>query len=616
MKNSKGKLGIACASAALVLTALTGCSGSKVFTVCLASEPATIDPALNSAVDGATLLVHLDSGLYRYVQKDGAIKLEYDLAESITKAKAEVVDHVQDDDGNWVEDKYDEGTRYTVKLRSGLTWSDGSSLKSDDFIYSWNRAASSTLAADYAYMFDPIADAVYHETDDTACPSMAINKIDDLTFTIDVMVDVPYFDQLLAFPTFFPVQEATVQANDTKEDGTWAKEPSTYVSCGAYTLAEWVHDSYILLKANPKYWNYENITMKEIKFALSDDATAMMASYNAGEYQMIDDIPTEQIATLKSSGNTEFHIDGQMGTYYVSFNMNSTKWDPVCGSGVAGEANRTKVRLALGLLINRQDIIDNVAQGGQIAANGFVSKGLTEPDGTQYIAHNGPDHDGKGYYNAGATQAEYQANIDKALTLLQDAGFTYNVAEHKFTNFPKFTYLYNTSDAHKAIAENIKDVLAYYGIEMDLQNQAWAEFLEARKQGQYDVARNGWVADYDDPSSYLTMWTTNSGNNDSQYGRGAHKDYAIYSADVNRDGVKETGLTWAESYDKLIDLSNKESDAKKRFAILHEAEDLLMENGGICPIYYYTDLYMLKSNVKGFFSSPLGYKFFMYSTLA
>ena len=603
-------LAVLSASAVALIACGNTSSASNSLTVCLASEPQSLDPALNSAVDGATLLVHLDSGLYRYKQNaNGALALELDLAKSITKAEARVVDHAPGAEG-WEEVVYEKGTRYTVTLRDGIKWSDGTPITSDDFIYSWNRASSATLGADYGYMFEAIADGVYHESDE-ACASLAISKVSDTVFTFDVMVDVPYMDQLLAFPTYFPVDKRTVDANDTTEPGTWATNPSTFVSCGAYKMTKWEHNSYITLEKNPNYWDAANIKMDKITFALSDDDNAILASYQTGEYDMIDTVPNDKIDELKAGYPKEFVIAGQMGTYYISFNVNSrifTKADT--------EEKRAKVRKAIGLFIDREYIVKEIGKAGQQPANAFVSSGLSDPAGGEFVDHNGPDRDGKGYYDKGESDAAYAANVAKGIALLKEVGYTYDDATGKFTDFPAFKYLYNTSTGHKQIAENIQDTLKKHGININLESQEWAAFLSTRKEGNYDVARNGWVADYDDPSSYLSMWTTQSGNNDSQFGKGDHASAAVYSADIDGDGVKETGLTWAQSYDVLMDQSAKEADPAKRFDILHRAEDLLMETGAICPIYYYTDIYMIKANVKGFFSSPLGYKFFMYCTKA
>ena len=328
---------------------------------------------------------------------------------------------------------------------------------------------------------------------------------------------------------------------------------------------------------------------------------------------MIDSVPNEQIDQLKKDYPNEFVIAGQMGTYYISFNVNSTVF-----SKASDEAARGKVRRALGLFIDRQYIVKEIGKAGQIPANAFVSAGLSDPAGGEFVDHNGEKRDGAGYYKKGETDADYNANVAEAISLLKEVGYNYDESTKKFTDFPAFKYLYNTSSGHQAIAENIKDTLAKYGINVNLENQDWSTFLQTRKEGNYDVARNGWVADYDDPSSYLTMWTTVSGNNDCQFGKGAHKDAAIYQADVNNDGTvadNEKNLTWAQSYDVLMANAAKETNANKRFQILHNAETLLMETGAICPIYYYTDIYMLKQNVSGFFSSPLGYKFFMYCSV-
>ena len=592
---------------------LIACGGttakSQSLTVCLASEPDSIDPALNSAVDGATLLVHLDAGLYRYQKVGDGLKLTLDLAKDITKATARVVDHAPNAEGGWDEVVYENGTRYTVTLRDGIKFSDGTPITSDDFIYSWNRASGATLGGDYCYMFETIADGVYHETDDEACPSLAMKKISDTQFTFDVMVDVPFMDQLLAFPTYFPVKKATIDANDTQEPGTWATDPKTYVSCGAYKMTAWEHNSSITLEKNPEYWDAANIKMDKITFALSDDDNAILASYKSNQYDMIDSVPNDQIDALKAAYPNEFVIAGQMGTYYISFNVNSKVF-----AKADTQEKAAKVRKALGLFIDRNYIVKEIGKAGQTVANAFVSEGLSDPAGGEFVDHNGPTGNGEGYYDKGETDAAYAANVAEGIKLLKEVGYAYDDASKKFTDFPAFKYLYNTSTGHQKIAENIRDTLKNHGITVNLENQEWASFLNTRKEGNYDVARNGWVADYDDPSSYLSMWTTQSGNNDSQFGRGDHGTAAIYSADTDLDGTKETGLTWAQSYDVLMDKSAKESDPAKRFKYLHAAEDLLMETGAICPIYYYTDIYMIKSNVKGFFSSPLGYKFFMYAT--
>jgi oligopeptide transport system substrate-binding protein len=179
------------------------------------------------------------------------------------------------------------------------------------------------------------------------------------------------------------------------------------------------------------------------------------------------------------------------------------------------------------------------------------------------------------------------------------------------------TYLYNTSEGHKAIGEYLQSALAGIGITMQLENQEWATFLETRKNGDYSIARNGWLADYNDPISFLDMWVTNSGNNDAQFGKGDNEATKVYSLDLTDLGydTKVENGTWAETYDVVIADIKSCTDKDTRYALMHRAEDLLMSTGCICPLYYYTDIYMLSDNVSGFFSNPLGYKYFMYTTI-
>ena len=192
--------------------------------------------------------------------------------------------------------------------------------------------------------------------------------------------------------------------------------------------------------------------------------------------------------------------------------------------------------------------------------------------------------------------------------------YDYDEASSKFTNFPSMTYLYNTSEGHKAIGEYLQSALAAVGITMNLENQEWNTFLETRKNGDYSIARNGWLADYNDPICFLDMWTTASGNNDVQFGRNAHEKVGAYDLDLTDLGydTKVTGGTWADTYDVLINDIKTCTDHDTRYALMHKAEDLLMSTGAICPLYFYTDLYMIDKNLTGFFSNPLGYKYFMF----
>ncbi|MBR0429582.1 MAG: peptide ABC transporter substrate-binding protein [Lachnospiraceae bacterium] len=563
---------------------------ANVLNVSIASEPASLDPALNSAVDGATMLVHLFSGLAKFEQKaDGSMEL-------VPDAATELPEGVVNEDGT---------VTYTYTLRDGMKWSDGEPVTANDFVFAWNRAASDDLAADYGYMFE-VVDG-YDEVAGGEADSMNIEATDDKTIVVTLKNSITYWNELLAFPAYFPVREDVV-ANES-----WATDPSTYVCNGAYTMSDWSHNSVITLKKNDNYFDADSITMPEINFYLSDDANNMLTNFENGSWQMIDDVPTNEIAALKEAYPDEFVVAGQLGTYYVCWNINEDILPE--GSGLSGkeaEDARAEIRNAVSLLFDRNYIVEEIGQAGQVPAASFVAMGLTDADGKEFRENaNG----GKGGYYAVDT-ASLQSNFDAAIEVLKKY-YDYDEASGQFTNFPSMTYLYNTSEGHKAIGEYLQSALAAVGINMQLENQEWNTFLETRKAGDYSIARNGWLADYNDPICFLDMWTTASGNNDVQFGKGAHQNVAAYSLDLTDLGydTKVTDGTWAETYDVLISDIKTCTDTKTRYALMHKAEDLLMQTGAICPLYFYTDIYMIDSSVKGFFSNPLGYKYFMYCTI-
>ena len=170
-------------------------------------------------------------------------------------------------------------------------------------------------------------------------------------------------------------------------------------------------------------------------------------------------------------------------------------------------------------------------------------------------------------------------------------------------------HILNTNTGHQAIAEYLQQAYAQYGINITIEQQDWNTFMDTRKNGNYSFARHGWLADYNDPITFLDMWTSSSGNNDAQFGRGAHANYKGFSYN------DQDNLSWAESYDAIIAAVKASNDPNERYALMHQAEDILMSTYAVVPIYFYTDLYMVSQSLEGFFSVPLGYKFFTYSTL-
>ncbi len=575
----------------VMVFSMAACSNQKTnnndkgssLAICLSSEPDTLDPALNSAVDGATMVSHLFSGLAKWSQdSNGALVIVADAAESLPEG-------VVNADGT---------VTYTYTLRKGMKWSDGKDVTAKDFEFAWKRAASTELAADYGYMFEQVKG--YPD-------NLAVTAKDNLTLEVTLNNAVAYWNELLAFPTYFPVRE------DVVADEAWATEPATYVCNGAYTISAWEHDSVITLTKNPNYFDAASVSMSELKCYLSDDSNNMLTNFKNGTWQMIDDVPTNEMAALATSYPTEYRVVGQIGTYYVCWNVNEDILpEGNTLTGEAAEAAKAEIRNAIGLFFDRNYIVEEIGQAGQVPASSFVAMGMTEPDGSEFYKNAGTSADYDGYYNVAVEAIE--SNFNSAIETLKKY---YDWDGSKFTNFPTLTYLYNTSDGHKAIGEYLAGALSAVGITMNLENQEWNTFLNTRKNGDYSIARNGWLADYNDPICFLDMWTTESGNNDVQYGKGAHAELAMYDLDLTDLGydVKVADGTWAETYDVLISTIKGETDNAKRYALMHKAEDLLMTTGCIVPLYYYTDVFMIDDSVQGFFCNPLGYKYFMYTTV-
>lgn len=561
-------------------TDATPSTGATSMAVCIASEPDTLDPALNSAVDGATMCIHLFSGLAKWNQ---------DL-QIVPDAAVELPEGVENADGT---------ITYTYTLRDGMQWSDGQPVTANDFEFAWKRASSEELAADYGYMMEVIKG--YNEGE------LAVTALDEKTLEVTLYGPVSYWNELLSFPTYFPVRE------DVVSNEAWATDPSTYVSNGMYKMTAWEHNSVITLEKNEGHPDADQVTMDTLEFYLSDDANNMLSNFQNGSWQLIDDVPTNEIASLKD--DPAFNIGSQMGTYYVCWNVNEELLPANSGlKGAEAEAAKAEIRKAISLLLDRTYIVEEIGQAGQVPASSFVALGLTDTNGKEFYENAGDSSSYVGYFDA--SQAATESNFASAVETLKKY-YEFDEASQQFTNVPTLTYIYNTSEGHQKIGEYIQSAVAAVGINMELQNEEWNSFLNTRKQGNYSVARNGWLADYNDPISFLDMWTTGSGNNDIQYGRGAHESLAMYSIDLTDCGseLKVENGTWAETFDACIAEIKACRDNDNRYKMMHKAEDLLMSTGCITPLYYYTDIYMLDAGVSGFFANPLGYKYFMYCTL-
>lgn len=551
------KLLVVLLSFSLIGLLLSGCSGKKsestsenTISLVFGSEPNTIDPALNSAVDAAIYLSHSHEGLYKYEDAGSAASPGLNYSRVVPGMAASAPSKTVNADGT---------VTLVYTLRSGLKWSDGSALTAEDIVYSWQRLVDPATAADYSYMIDMVVNA--NEVIEGVMPASAlgVRAVNATTLEVKLTFDCPYFDEIMAFPATFPVKRSVIE----KSGDQWTFNPATYVSNGPYRLKEWVHNSYLLYEKNPNY--YASVKGPEfLRFVLMDDENAMLNGFRSGELDFIEQVPVDEIPTLLRSG--ELKIADYLGTYYISFNTRKAPF------------NDPNVRKAFSLAIDRNYIVNQITRAGQKPASGFVPAGMTDAQVGSDFRKVGGD-----YYSL--NEADYQANVAEAKRLLALAGYP------EGRGFPVVEYLYNTSAAHRAIAEAVQNMWrTNLGVNVTIGNQEWNVFLDTRKNGDFMFARDGWIGDYNDPIGFLDMFVSGGGNNNPQY--------------ANRE------------YDALIARIKGTAVQADRIRLMHEAEDMLVgRDMAVGPIYFYTQTYMINSRVKGAYYTPLGYFFFSSASL-
>ncbi len=526
---------------------------SDAITVQIGPNPETLDPALNSAVDGGNMLVTLFETL-----------LIIDENNKVQPGQAEKYE-VSDD-----------GLTWTFTMRDGLKWSDGTALDAKDFEYTFKRIADTSLAAPYAEtvvgMIDGYKDAVGNPDDEgntTTTPDpekLNVKASDDgKTLTVKLAYPCSYFDKIVAFGTMSPVQKATVEKNGD----AWATKPDTYVCNGPYMIKEWTPSERIVCEKNPNYkggWDSKKIVTKTLNFLLLEDSSASYAAYNSGEAQMIKDVPTEEIPSLKKAEDGgDFYVDTILGTYYLSMNLNKAPF------------NDKNVRKALSLAIDRDYVANTVMQGTYSPAYNLMGPGVVDSEG-MFFDNAKKENGGKTYISD-----DYEANLKEAKQALADAGYPNG------EGFPTITYSTNDTGYHKAVAEYLQQAYKELGITLKIDIVDWSSFTPQRRAGEYEMARNGWVMDYNDASNMIELFYSTNGNNDGKYN--------------------------SKEFDAAIDKS-KVADSEEHFKALHEAESIVMNDYGFIPVAYYNDFWLQSSSLKGTWHSPYGYWYFQYAYLA
>ena len=427
---------------------------------------------------------------------------------------------------------------WTFHLRKDAKWSDGTPVTAQDFVYSWQRLANPNTASPYASYLQyghivNIDDIIAGKKPIT---DLGVKALDDHTFEVTLSEPVPYFYKLLVHSSVSPVPRAAVEKFGEK----WT-QPANIVTNGAYKLKDWVVNERIVLERNTNYWDNAKTVINQVTYLPISSEVTDVNRYRSGEIDMTyNNMPIELFQKLKKEIPNEVHVDPYLCTYYYEINNQKAPFNDV------------RVRTALKLALDRDIIVNKVKNQGDLPAYSFTP----------------PYTDGAKLVEPEWFKWSQEKRNEEAKKLLAEAGFT---AEKPLT----FDLLYNTSDLHKKLAIAAASIWKKnLGANVKLENQEWKTFLDTRHQGNYDVSRAGWCADYNEPTSFLNMVLSDSSNNTVHYK--------------------------SPAFDKLIADTLKATDDAQRSELYSQAEQLLDKDSAIVPVFYYVNARLVKPWVGGY----------------
>jgi oligopeptide transport system substrate-binding protein len=477
-----------------------------------AADPESLDPHKTSTTYEADLLRDLFTGL---MTQDKDANVIAGAAESYTTSA--------------------DGKVWTFKLRADGKWSDGSPVTAQDFVFSWQRVVDPTTASEYAYMLAPVVNAEDITAKKMKPEDLGVKAIDDHTFEVTLKALTPYFLEMLTHSATYAVSKANVTAHPTD-----FSKPGNLVSNGAYTLNEFVPNDHIKLVKNAQFFDAVNVKIDTVNYIPNEDRGAAVKRFEAGELDMYGDLPTEQLADLRTKFGDQVKIGPFLGTYYYAFKTTKKPWDDV------------KLRQAISMGIDRDYLAEKVWGNSMIPAYSFVPPGVA-------------GYEGPKLEYAGMSQLDRE---DAAKKILTEMGYTE-------TKPLKLEIHYNTSENHKNVAIAIQSQLKPLGIEVTMVNtDTKTHYGLLEQHGDFDIARAAWVADYKDPENFLALCKSKTGNN-----------YAEYS---NAD------------YDALLAKAAAESDAKARMKDLSDAEVIgVARDLCVVPLLYYSSHNIVSSKLHG-----------------
>lgn len=516
----------------------TAYDGEKVLNVYLAASPETMDPQKNSSLDGGNYLVHMYEGLYRFKNSGGG-------------AEMAAAKDVQVSDDNLT---------YTYTLHDGLLWSDGEPVTAHDFEYAWKRLVDPATASPYAMdMGQFLLNAVDIIEEKKPVDELGVKALDDKTLEVKLSGPCAFVDEVFAFSTFMPVRQDMIE----KGGDRWAIDPETHISNGAFQMTEFLNDDHVTVTRNTNYRENDTIIPDQINFIFMNDLNAELAAFRAGELDYGKEAPEEERVALKEEG--VYDLFDMLGTYYLDMNNSKEPFD------------NPLVRKAFTLAIDPGYIANTVREGMVLPADSIVGPGFNDAtEGSDFHEVGGPIQD----------ISDIAKRQEEAKAALAEAGYPNG------EGFPAVEYIYNTGGGHELPAQAMqqmwKDVL---NVDVTLSAQEWGVFTDMRRQGEHQLARQGWIADYGDPSSMLNLFLSG-----------------------NADGGNNTAQYKNPEFDSLMEIANTSADQAERMQAMHDAEKILLQQDyAIAPIFYYQEGALVSPELKDVGHQLKGYAMFHYA---
>lgn len=477
------------------------------------------------------LLAEVESLDPAYIETTGANYVGLELFEGLTRidAAGNVVPGVA---ASWARTADD---TWIFNLRRDARWSDGHPVTSADFVYAWQRVADPKTASRYTVAVEFLTNAKAVIAGRQPPSALGVRAIDPYTLEVKTETPVPFLTEVLANASMVPVDRATI----AKSGATWTR-PGNLVGNGPYVLADWQPNNRIVLTKNPRYWNAAHVAITKVTWMPIDNDETAMRMFQAGQFDMTYTVPSGQYASLSKQFGPELKASMQIGTYYYSLNNS----DPALRD--------PRVRQALSMVLDRDLLTSKITQSGERPAYGLVV------EGTKGALPYQPDW-------AAWTMAR---RIEAARALLKAAGYS----DAKPLSF---TLTYNTNDLHKKVALfATSEWRAKLGVNAKIENLEFKVLLKQRHDGAYQVARNGWYADYNDATTYYNLVQCGNPQNDQR--------------------------NCSPKADTLANEANQQSDEGKRKTLLTQAFALAMSDTPLIPLFQYSNARLVKSYVGGY----------------